>query len=654
MTLRTMGLMASSLLVACDLEDTKDTDTETTITDDDGDGFAVEDDCDDADAAVNPDAAEACDGVDNNCDGAIDEGVTITVYADADGDGYGDDDSASDACAAEAGQSEIAGDCDDTDSAISPDASEICDTIDNDCDSLIDDDDDTLDLKTAQTWYADVDSDTFGDVKVSVLSCVAAKGSVADSTDCDDSAFDVYPGAKEICEDGVVNDCDSTVEDAQDACAGTIDHDADFVVRDSSGIGFGYDGNLNGDYNGDGIDDLLVGAYSTGKTADGESYIYYGSASGTGTFDESDADVTLTGESSSYFGLYGQYLGDIDSDGYDDILIGAYNLSDSKADIYGGMYIVYGGTTSGSILDDYGALIHGSSSDSLSQYTNHSVADFDGDGVSDISASSSAYNTQYVFSGLTTGTVALIDADTVISAGKSTPYLFESAAGDLDGDGTPDLVISDLNGASYGTPSVYIFSGGSLASALDLSDADATIGAKKSTAYLGYSLAVLEDTNGDGYADLAAGDLTGTSWTGTTSAAYLFNGPISGGIAVTDADAALGASYSGAYLGYSVGGGDYDGDGLTDMVVAEPLYVDSTGTTVGGAFLVYSDQLIGSISTDDVVLMTSSASSYNYGTDVGAAGDFNADGIDDILITSFVGNTSSQGDAHIIFGAARY
>jgi hypothetical protein len=105
----------------------------------DGDGYGVDTDCDDGNAAINPGASEVCDGVDNNCDGNVDEGVTITFYQDSDGDGYGNAAISTQDCSAPVGYVADNTDCDDGDAAINPAATEVCDDgIDNDCDGDID------------------------------------------------------------------------------------------------------------------------------------------------------------------------------------------------------------------------------------------------------------------------------------------------------------------------------------------------------------------------------------------------------------------------------------------------------------------------------------------------------------------------------------
>ncbi len=128
MRLSTFTLLTTLAIVACkDGEPTTDTAIEPPdeeVIDADGDGSPSTEDCDDGDASVNPSAAETCDGLDNNCDGAIDEGVLITVYTDADSDGYGDDGTAAEACATPEGAVEVGGDCDDGDARYNPGAAE--------------------------------------------------------------------------------------------------------------------------------------------------------------------------------------------------------------------------------------------------------------------------------------------------------------------------------------------------------------------------------------------------------------------------------------------------------------------------------------------------------------------------------------------------
>ena len=199
----------------------KDDDVVVTATDADEDGFTDDVDCDDGDAAVNPNAEEICDGVDNDCDGTVDQEVTQRFFSDADGDGFGDPTSAVEACEQPEGAVTDDTDCDDASAESYPDAPEQCDGLDNDCDGVADED-------VLYTWYADADGDGFGDPDSAYETCDPPEGYVADDTDCDDTEGTAYPGADEVC-DGLDNDCD-----------GAVDEDVTRTVyADADGDGFG-------------------------------------------------------------------------------------------------------------------------------------------------------------------------------------------------------------------------------------------------------------------------------------------------------------------------------------------------------------------------------------------------------------------------------
>lgn len=106
--------------------------------DNDGDGFSVLTDCNDNDASVNPGAMEICNGTDDNCDGLADEGLQQTFYADADNDGFGDANVSLVDCAAPTGYVYNSNDCNDSNPAIRPGAPDLCNSMDDNCDGLID------------------------------------------------------------------------------------------------------------------------------------------------------------------------------------------------------------------------------------------------------------------------------------------------------------------------------------------------------------------------------------------------------------------------------------------------------------------------------------------------------------------------------------
>jgi hypothetical protein len=181
-----------------------------------------DDDCDDSVAAINPNAVETCAEFDEDCDGFTNEGEgdtggagstldTDTWYKDADHDGYGRDDETIESCDRPEGYVLDGGDCDDGNPDISPRETEQCDGIDNDCDTLIDDDDPGM--VGEGTWYADTDGDGFGNpVGETLEQCAQPDGHVLDATDCDDGNAEFNPDGVETCNE-VDDDCDGVVDD---------------------------------------------------------------------------------------------------------------------------------------------------------------------------------------------------------------------------------------------------------------------------------------------------------------------------------------------------------------------------------------------------------------------------------------------------------
>ena len=231
-------------------------------------------DCDDANGAINPDAQEVCDGVDNDCDlytddsdPDLDTSTQNTYYADYDGDNFGDPDDVVTTClppwfyttnnldcddsdpyvnmvernywSTDADGDGFSDgllrlgpsctppepntaptmrptDCDDDNDAVHPEAEEICNGIDDDCDTLVDTDDDSLDLDTLSEWYIDSDDDGYGDAASLAIGCSEPDNAVAIAGDCNDSEAAVNPDAVEICNGGIDDDCDGLEDDTDD------------------------------------------------------------------------------------------------------------------------------------------------------------------------------------------------------------------------------------------------------------------------------------------------------------------------------------------------------------------------------------------------------------------------------------------------------
>ena len=175
------------------------------IIDADGDGYLSDEDCDDNSLTIHPGSPEICDGIDNNCDGQIDEGVQSTYYLDADGDDFGSPDTTEIGCRPSEDYVAIGTDCNDQNADVFPGAQEVCDLVDNDCNGQIDE-------GLGNFWYVDLDEDGYGDINSELQTCNPPEGYIEMGGDCDDSAAFVFPGAIEEC-DNIDNNCNGEIDE---------------------------------------------------------------------------------------------------------------------------------------------------------------------------------------------------------------------------------------------------------------------------------------------------------------------------------------------------------------------------------------------------------------------------------------------------------
>ena len=198
-------------------------------------------DCNDSNVMVNPDAVEACNGIDDNCDSKIDEADSegcSTYSPDADGDGFGSNTELVCLCAKGPGVTTTKGDCDDGDKEVNPDASEVCDGVDNDCDGQTDEED----AEGCEAYYFDQDKDGYGlSDKVKCLCQSEEPYSTTNGGDCDDNKSKVAPFMDELC-DGVDNNCDGTIDEGDPVqVCGTVKNgtpaclDGECVVKSCDG-----------------------------------------------------------------------------------------------------------------------------------------------------------------------------------------------------------------------------------------------------------------------------------------------------------------------------------------------------------------------------------------------------------------------------------
>lgn len=626
-------------------------------------------DCDDTDNTVYLGAPEVCDGVDNDCDNKTDDddpdldvSTQVEVFEDGDGDGHGDPDASLLVCSLPAGYAATAGDCDDVRADVSPDATEVCDDVDNDCDGRVDDDDDDLDTTTGQTFYEDGDGDGWGDESLPVLACSDPGDGVAPAAgDCDDDDPARSPGEADVCGDDIDNNCDDRIDETCPVSVETAD-------RVLGGIGGGdlaaASVSLGGDLNGDGLADLAVGARRHDLQDGDEGLVFVGfgalSVSGTGVLSDLAVQVEGIAEGDET-GAWVHISPDLTGDGLDDLVVTA-RTSDVGAQDSGSVSILAGPLPTGTLsLTTADATVVGTRERAyLGELGAGAGGDLNRDGVADLVLTAWGQDDDsldegavFVFFGpITTDTdtdaadVTVIGNDAFDQAGSGL-----AAGGDLTGDGIDDLLVP-----APGADRVGLFEGPLGAEAnLLLSDADLRFVGSVNDQF-GASVCT-GDFDGDGSRDVVVGaPLHDSGGHRSSGAVFGFAGPFSSTQLASAADFAVVGSADVLLVGTSAGApaaGDLDGDGVDELVVPSLFADRADATTNAGALSVWVDPLAGTVTTEDGWRTLEGASANdNAGTGL-SLGDLDGDGFDDLGVGSPAGDagTADGGTLYLFSGA---
>ena len=450
------------------------------------------------------------------------------------------------------------------------------------------------------------------------------------------------------------------------------------IQGDAEGDQLGRSVSSAGDVNGDGYDDLIIGARlndSAGMSA-GEAYVVYGGPDVTGVIDLSNLTsaqgfIMRGDEESDVAGIAVSSAGDVNGDGYDDVIIGATG-GDDGGDRAGEAYVVYGGADVTAEIDlskltsTQGFIIQGDAAIDLLGISVSSAGDVNGDGYEDLivganggdDGGNAAGEAYIVYGG--PGLSGVIDLSSLTSsqgfiiqgdmasdfAGRSV-----SSAGDVNGDGYDDLFVGADGGDDGGTnagEAYVVYGGPAVSGVIDLSTLMPAQGfviqGDMERDFAGRSVSSAGDVNGDGYDDLIIGAHFGDDGGPNAGEAYVvYGGPgLSGVIDLSTLTATQGCIIQGDmtndFAGRSVSSaGDINGDGYHDLIVGADGG-DNGGNGAGEAYVIYGGSGLSGVidlstlTGDQGFIIQGDAADDGAGRSVSSAGDVNGDGYDLSLI----------------------
>lgn len=471
---------------------------------------------------------------------------------------------------------------------------------------------------------------------------------------------------------------------------------AGYAILGQTSLESGYHVAMLGDVNGDGLDDLLIGAPEStapgGTGRSGQAYVVFGKT------DNAAINLTAVAQGSGGFAIYGKStgefvgwdvssVGDMNGDGLADLLVGATWNNGSGTYYAGRGYLIYGKSSGDAVytsaLGSQGFTIYGPAGPTSATRDNFAnsvdmLGDVNGDGINDLGFFASNAGKAYVVYGKTDNSNILATAVEGGTGGFAMSGLASGigfwgrigGGGDINGDGYDDVVIGDaIFGSNDGRAFVVYGSstGVNLAASSSLGTSGFVItGPTGQNFVMGMDVEILGDVNGDGLADVGVTAANRTAFviyggnsTNLTVSASAVDSSRGFAFSFNDPDKSA-ATYATNYYGQQLrlaSIGDFNGDGLADFLVGYDKG-DVYGTLdAGRGYVVYGRTSGQSISTstmtasDGFRILGESASGYaGYG--VAGGGDVNGDGFSDLVISAYgqFGTGTSGGKTYVVFG----